>query len=129
MKKSMLVFLLIVVTFFTFLSCSSKMTEKEYYDQAYKYMGNEKWSDAEASFQAIMDQYPQGELYPKAMFMVAYINANHIKNLEKAKKIYTEFLKKYPNHDLADDAKYEIENLGKNVDELPFMQDQQSNNN
>ncbi len=125
MKKGIVGLLLLNMLFLVLLGCSKKVGEKEYYDMAYQYMGKEKWSEAEQNFQKILDQYPNGIYSSKALFMVGFINANYLGNYEKAKEYYTKFLKKYPNHDLADDARYEIENLGKNVDELPFLQEEQ----
>jgi outer membrane protein assembly factor BamD (BamD/ComL family) len=133
MKKVVLLFLSISVLWMLSTGCSKKVGEKEYFDLAYQYMGKEKWSDAEKYFQKILDEYPNGVYSSKALFMVGFINANYLKNYDKAKKYYTEFLKKYPNHDLADDARYELENLGKNIDDLPFLKDsdtgEQSGNN
>ncbi|RMG37345.1 MAG: outer membrane protein assembly factor BamD, partial [Methanobacteriota archaeon] len=81
----------------------------------------QNWEKAEENFEIIYKKFPNGVFNSKALFMLGYINANHLNNLEKAKKYYTEFLEKYPNHELADDAKYELDNLGKNVEEYPFM--------
>ncbi len=124
MRKG-IIFVLILNFFLLLLAgCGKKAGEKEYFDLAYQYMGKEKWSDAEKYFQKILDEYPNGVYSSKAMFMVGFINANYLKNYDKAKKYYQDFLNKYPNHDLADDARYEIENLGKNIDDLPFLQEE-----
>ena len=56
------------------------------------------------------------------MFMLGFINANDLKDLEKAEKHYKAFLEKYPNHDLSDDAEYEIKTLGKDINELPIFE-------
>lgn len=104
-----------------FLSCSQEMGEKEYFDLANQYMGQQNWEKAEQNFAIIYEKFPNGVFTSKALFMMAYINANHLNNLDKARQYYTEFLEKYPNHELADDAKYELDNLGKDIEELPFM--------
>lgn len=123
MKKGMIGFLVLLLFVIFSAGCGSKAGEKEYFDLAYQYMGKEKWSDAEMDFQKILDEYPNGVYSSKALFMIGFINANYLQNEEKARKYYTEFLEKYPNHDLADDAKYELDNLGKNIDDLPFLRD------
>ena len=41
-----------------------------------------------------------------------------MKNLQKAGDAYREFLRKYPNHPLAKDAKTSLDNLGKPLDEI-----------
>ncbi len=106
---------------FLVLSCSEEMGEKEYFDLANQYMGQQNWEKAEQNFEIIYQKFPNGVFSSKALFMMGYLNANHLNNLEKARKYYTEFLEKYPNHELADDAKYELENLGKDVEDLPFL--------
>jgi len=121
MNKGSISLFLLVVILFSLVGCSKKLGEKEYFDMAYQQMGKEQWSEAEKYFQKILDEYPNGMYSSKALFMVGFVNANYLKNFEKAKKYYSEFLEKYPSHDLADDAKYELENLGKDINELPFL--------
>ncbi len=103
------------------LGCGKKLGEKEYFDMAYQHMGKEEWSEAEMYFQKILDKYPNGMFSSKALFMVGFVNANYLQNYEKAGQYYSDFLKKYPDHDLADDAQYELENLGKDINDLPFL--------
>ncbi|OGB62900.1 MAG: hypothetical protein A2Y94_04685 [Caldithrix sp. RBG_13_44_9] len=124
MKKGSISLLLVMVILFAWIGCSKKLGEKEYFDMAYQQMGKEQWSEAEKYFQKILDEYPTGMYSSKALFMVGFVNANYLKNYEKARKYYSEFLEKYPNHDLADDAKYELENLGKDINELPFLKNE-----
>jgi len=62
---------------------------------------------------------------PKAQFMVGYIYANpqfgDVQDLEKAKNSYEVFLKKYPNHELAPSVQFEMDNLGKDINEIPAL--------
>ena len=37
---------------------------------------------------------------------------------DEAKKLYREFLDKYPGHELAEDAMVSIQNMGKSLEEL-----------
>ncbi len=121
--KSVFTVMIILVVGF---ACSDKKSEKELFEMANQYMGQQNWQEAEQYFGKIYQQYPNGIFSSKALFMMGYINANHLNNLENARKYYQEFLDKYPDHDLADDAQYELTHLGKNADELPFlMSDQQ----
>ena len=122
MKKGMIILFLLGYMLTLQFGCGKKVDEREYFDLAYQYMGKEQWSEAEKNFQKILDEYPNGTYSSKALFMVGFVNANYLKNFEKARKYYKEFLEKYPDHELADDAKYEIENLGKDVNEIPLPQ-------
>ncbi len=117
--------ILIVALILAFFSCSSE-GEADYYAKANELMSQEKWEEAEKNFQKILDDYPEGEYRAKAMFMVGFINANYTNNFDKAREYYNDFLKKYPDHDLADDAEYEINNLGKSIDDLPFLKGQEA---
>ena len=58
---------------------------------------------------------------PKAaqtLFMIGFIQANELKNIEAAKVAYSKFLKLYPDSEMAESAKAEIENLGLTPDEI-----------
>ncbi|MCB2220126.1 MAG: tetratricopeptide repeat protein [Bacteroidetes bacterium] len=69
-------------------------------------------------FDRIMDQYPDYEKTPQCLFLKGYIYENDLNDLNTAKKIYEEFLEKYPDDEFADDAKISIQNLGKSPEEL-----------
>lgn len=69
-------------------------------------------------FNRILNQYPGFEKVAHAMFLKAYVYENHMGNLGKAKSIYEEFIKKYPENAFADDAEVSIKYLGKSPEEL-----------
>jgi outer membrane protein assembly factor BamD (BamD/ComL family) len=102
-------------------SCQqAKPSETDYFGKASQYMEQQNWTEAEANFLALLKEYPDGMFADRALFMVGYINNNHLKNLDRAREYYTKFIEKYPNHELVTAAKYELENLGKDPDELAF---------
>lgn len=55
---------------------------------------------------------------PTAFFMIGYIYANDLKNLEKGKAGFELFLQKYPNDGMANAAREEIKNLGKTPEQI-----------
>lgn len=69
-------------------------------------------------FDRILDNYPEYEKAPQCLFLKGYVFENNLNDLDMAKKIYTEFLEKYPEDDFADDAEVSIRNLGKSPEEL-----------
>ncbi len=69
-------------------------------------------------FDRIMDQYPDYEKTPQCLFLKGYIYENDVHDLDMAKKIYEEFLQKYPDDEFADDAEISIQNLGKSPEDL-----------
>jgi len=126
MKREVVTFIVLTLLVLGFQGCEKKLGEQEYFDLAYQHMGKEQWSEAEKNFQKIIDDYPNGTYGSKAIFMIGFLNANYIKNFEKAEKYYKNFLEKYPDHDLSDDARYELENLGKDINDLPFLRGEEA---
>jgi len=108
-------------------NCEEKKSETEYFQEAYGQYNQEKYVEAIQNFKKIIEYYPEGENAPKATFMIGYINANNTKNLDEAKKYYEMFIKKYPKNDLVDDAKYELETLGQDINDLPIFKEVETN--
>ena len=50
--------------------------------------------------------------------MQAFIIENYLLDKVKAKTKYSDFLNHYPNHELADDAQFSIENLSLTDEEI-----------
>ena len=71
-----------------------------------------------SAHQRLRSLFPNGEKAPAALFLIGFIYNNQLHLYDSAKIAYEEFLIKYPNHDMAASAKFEVENLGKNPDEL-----------
>ncbi len=74
--------------------------------------------EAVVLFDRIMENYPDFDKAPQCLFLKGYIYENNLGNLNVAKKIYEEFLEKYPDDEFADDAEVSIKNLGKTPEEL-----------
>jgi TolA-binding protein len=108
------------------IGCSETKTEQDYYVLANEQYGKELYADAIENFKIILEKYPEGETTAQSTFMLGFIYANSLENLEEAKKYYTLFIEKYPKHDLADDAKYELDNLGRDINDLPIFKDMEA---
>jgi len=115
--------LVLVLTFALLMSCSEKKTEEEYFVLANEQYSQEDYADAIENFKIILEKYPDGATTAKATFMLGFINANNLENFEEAKKYYTQFVEKYPDHDLADDAQYELNTLGQDINDLPIFKE------
>jgi TolA-binding protein len=111
-----------VIALLITLTACSKLSEEEYYKTAKVMYAKEKYAEAVENFKKLVEYYPEGAHSAEAMFMMGFINANDIKNMQDAEKYYNEFIAKYPKHELADDAQYELNNLGKDINELPMFQ-------
>ena len=53
-----------------------------------------------------------------AFFLVGFIYENSLNDLVNARSYYAELLTRYPNHKLANDVRFSLENLGKTPEEL-----------
>ncbi|NVO18236.1 MAG: tetratricopeptide repeat protein [Bacteroidetes bacterium] len=69
-------------------------------------------------YRAIRADYPTWRKAPDCLFLEGFIFENNIKDLAKAKQVYTEFIAQYPNSELRDDAENAIKYLGKPLDEV-----------
>lgn len=117
MKTVLISFVLMLMVF----SCSKTLSEEEYYNAAKDAYTKENFKLAIDNFNNIVTHYPQGKRAAEASFMLGFINANDVKDYDAAKKYYEDFIKKYPKHELADDAQYELETLGKDINDLPIF--------
>lgn len=70
----------------------------------------------------LAEQLPRHPKAPTALFMMGFIQENDLNALDKAKSLYEDFLKRYPNDpDYADDAQNALKMLGKSPEELIKM--------
>ena len=82
------------------------------------------FENAILSYQKVVDNYSSSSDASKALFMIGYYYANPTygeTNLEKASSYYNLFLEKFPDHELAPSVKFEMENLGKNINDIPVL--------
>ena len=66
----------------------------------------------------MIEQYPDFEMTPMAMFLKGFVYENMMNDNEKALDTYHQFLEKYPNSPLVNDVKSTIENIGLTPEEL-----------
>ena len=63
-------------------------------------------------------QYPLSKKAPVCLFFQGFIYETQLNDLPKAKELYSEFLQKFPDHQLTKDVKFSLDNLGKSPEEL-----------
>jgi TolA-binding protein len=81
-------------------------------------MGLMKSKKAIEYFQLVYKDYPEYDKASTAMFLEGFVYETQLNNLSMAQKIYLDFLKKYPDHSLANDAQFSLNNLGKSDEEI-----------
>lgn len=72
-------------------------------------------------FRTISDDHADFYKAPEALFLSGFCSENLNNDIQQAKFFYEQFIEKYPNHKLAQDAQFSIQNLGKSDEELIKM--------
>ncbi|MBK6965430.1 MAG: hypothetical protein IPH20_16250 [Bacteroidales bacterium] len=65
-----------------------------------------------------LNEFPKSSYTPETVFLKAYVYENLLSDYGQASKVYNDFIRKYPTHDLADDAEAALKYLGKSPEEL-----------
>ncbi|GAB4257192.1 MAG: hypothetical protein Kow0079_14360 [Vicingaceae bacterium] len=81
-------------------------------------MSLNKSQEAIAFFTRVNDNYKEFDKSSYALFLTAFVYDTQVKDYTQARKYYEAFINKYPNHELIDDAKASLQNLGKTPEEL-----------
>ena len=69
-------------------------------------------------FKKLYQEYPNSSFGPSGLFMAGFIYANELNNFDEATKLYSKFLKDYPDHELAASAQAELDNMGLTPEEI-----------
>lgn len=69
-------------------------------------------------YRTLYDRYPTFSNAPEALFMLAFTYDENLRDYDRARAVYEEFLEKHPDHFFAKDAPLMIKNLGKTSEEL-----------
>lgn len=64
------------------------------------------------------NQYPESPKAPEALYIVAFEKENTLMEFDEAKATYQKLIEKYPNHELAQNAKIALPHVGKSPDEV-----------
>ncbi len=64
-------------------------------------------------FEKLLEEFPEHELAPRALYMIGFVHAEMLKDSVTAIAIFRELIDKYPSSDLAETAKWSIENINK----------------
>jgi TolA-binding protein len=81
-------------------------------------MGTNQGEKAMELANRTLNEYPKSEKIAETVFLKAFIYENLLSNLGLAQKTYNDFLSRFPDHELADDAQAALNNLGKSPEEL-----------
>lgn len=76
------------------------------------------FGEAIRMFETLIKEHPEFNDVSKAQFLIGMIYENNIQDTLKAKAAYQEFIEKYPQDELVDDAQFLIQNLSLSDQEL-----------
>jgi len=69
------------------------------------------------AYRNVVDEYPDADVSPQALFMVGFINSEEKKDYDTAEKVFRELLHKYPKSELAASAQWMVDHM--RTDEVP----------
>ncbi len=84
-------------------------------------------SKAISRLRQVIENHPDSKFAPQSQFMLGFIYANNLSDTLMAKQEYTEFLEKYPEHELVTSVKWELKYLGKDISEIPLINELETN--
>ena len=78
------------------------------------------------TYKRILASYPNFSKSDYCIFLQAFILENQLEQFDQAKLLYEEFVRLFPDHPMADDAKLSIQNMGIPLEELVRMWEAQA---
>ena len=64
-----------------------------------------------AAYRKVVDEYPDADVTPQALFMVGFINSEELKDYDSAERVFRELLQKYPKSELATSAQWMVDHM------------------
>lgn len=117
------IFCLMLVPFIlVFMSgCKKGPSPEDIFSQAKSLQEEQKYAEAVVKYEELVALHPKNKLAAQSQFMVGFICANELDDLEKAAEAYKAFLENYASTSdsgMVASAKWELENLGKDINEI-----------
>lgn len=82
---------------------------------------NKQLQEAVNHYLKVYNHYPDSSISEQALFHAGFILANELQMYDSAKVIYNRFIEAYPESQLAQPVKYELQNLGITPDQILEM--------
>jgi outer membrane protein assembly factor BamD (BamD/ComL family) len=86
------------------------------------YIEQERYQQAMAEYRRVSYLYPESPNNYKALFMVGFIQAEHLRTDSAAVRSFEQMLAKYPKSDLSDDADWMIRNIRSGGKLMPVLE-------
>lgn len=85
----------------------------------------ESLKNAVSLYKKVVNKFPDSQDAEPALFMIGFIQANELRQIDSAKTTYQTFLQKYQNSKLVASVKMELDNLGATPEEILKKKDKQ----
>jgi len=93
--------------------------EAQYLIAEIYYRDMRDYSKAIEQYGLVKTNFPEAKQVPFSFFMQGFIYANMLADFKQAEAHYSEFLEKYPDHELHQSVEFELKYLGKEIKEIP----------
>lgn len=118
MRKVSTLSLVLLAMAIALTACKKGPTQEALFEKAKKYQEESNFQAAIDCYQDIVKRFPKSQQAPQCQFMMGYLYANHLKNIDMAREAYKTFIRNFPEHELVKDAQWELDHLGKDVNEI-----------
>ncbi|MFN0150581.1 MAG: peptidyl-prolyl cis-trans isomerase [bacterium] len=94
------------------MQATAKSREEEAQSLFQRAQESQGWQERLDLYGEFMVKFPEHVRKPEALFMIGFIYAEELKDFAKAQETFNQLLKEHPDHKLAKDARFMLENLG-----------------
>ena len=84
-------------------------------------LDRKEYADAESTISRLLKNYPESPEASKGLFLLGYTFYDQLGDKNKAREVFGEFIKKYPQSELAASAKTLIDNMDIPVEQWPVV--------
>lgn len=77
-----------------------------------------KYHDCIDILYKLRKNYPDNDYAEKSLFLIGYTYAEKVKDFQRARAVFTQFLEKYPKSPFVPSVKFELKNMGKPADSV-----------
>lgn len=87
------------------------------------YHSRQNYNEAIRAFERLIEKYPQSQEAYKGKFLLGYIYFDELNDTERATHIFKDFIKTYPDSELASSAKILLKNINIPVEEWSIVKE------
>lgn len=94
------------------------LTAEYLFKAADLYRAKREYQEALELYDRLQKEHAAFKKIPQTVFLQGFVYENDLRQLDNARERYETFLADYPNHDLAKDVKFSLDNLGKTPEQI-----------